>query len=209
MTNDTTRLVEAGYDRMAGQYLASKGPLAATTEALLEELVAGLPPTAAVLDLGCGAGVPVTRWLAERVAVTGVDLSAAQLALAARHVPGARLIKADMTTVTFPPSSFDGVVAFYSIIHVPRQEQGRLVGRIHDWLRPGGRFLATWAIGAWEGQEDDWEGWGAPMWWSHHDAATNLALLEQAGLAIERAERRADGGETWLWVLARRPSGGR
>ena len=41
------------------------------------------------------------------------------------------------------------------------------------------------------------------MWWSHHDAATNLALLEQAGFVIERAEQRSDGGETWLWVLAR------
>ena len=205
MTDDATRLVEVGFDRMAEPYLASKRPLGAATEALLEELVAGLPPTATVLDLGCGAGVPVTRWLAERVAVTGVDLSAAQLALAARHAPSARLIKADMTAVAFPPSSFDGVVALYSIIHAPREQHGPLVGRIYDWLRPGGRFLATWAIHGWEGEEADWEGWGAPMWWSHHDAATNLALVEQAGFAIERAERRADGGETWLWVLARKP----
>lgn len=206
MTDDPKRLVEAGYDRIAARYLASKGALDATIEALLEELVTGLSATATALDLGCGAGVPVTRWLAERLAVTGVDLSAAQLALAARHVPGARWIKADMTAVSFPTSGFEAVVALYSIIHVPRAEQGRLVGRIHAWLRPGGRFLATWAVHGWEGQEADWEGWGAPMWWSHHDQATSLALLEQAGFAIERAERRTEADETWLWVLARKPA---
>jgi SAM-dependent methyltransferase len=205
MADDPKRLVEAGYDVMAEQYLASKQPLAAPVEALLEALVAGLPPTATVLDLGCGAGVPVTRWLAERAAVTGVDVSAAQLALATRSVPGTRLIKADMTAVDFPTASFDAVIALWSIIHVPREEHGALVGRIRDWLRPGGRFLATWSLHGWEGREEDWEGWGAPMWWSIHDAATNLALLERAGFAIERAERLTGGAdETWLWALARK-----
>lgn len=111
-----------------------------------------------------------------------------------------------MTAVAFAPASIDAVVALWSIIHVPRAEQGALVRRIHDWLRPGGRFLATWAIHAWEGQEADWEGWGAPMWWSHHDEATNQALLVQAGFVIERSERCASGGETWRWILARRPA---
>jgi SAM-dependent methyltransferase len=191
---------------MAGQYLASKRALDPATETWLAELLIDYPRPAAVLDLGCGGGVPVTRWLAERAAVTGVDVSAAQLALAARHVSGARFIKADMTAVGFLPSGFDAVVALSSIIHVPRAEHGPLVGRIHGWLRPGGRFLATWAIRGWEGWEADWEGWGAPMWWSHHDQATNLALLAGAGFAIEWAERRTGAGEAWLWALARKPS---
>jgi hypothetical protein len=40
------------------------------------------------------------------------------------------------------------------------------------------------------------------MWWSHHDEATNLRLLREAGFAIERAEVR-EGAERWLWVLCR------
>ena len=76
-----------------------------------------------MLDLGCGAGVPVTRWLADRgFAVTGVDVSAKQLELARTYVPEGTFIKADMTEVVFGPESFDAVVAFHSIIHVPRTE---------------------------------------------------------------------------------------
>jgi 2-polyprenyl-3-methyl-5-hydroxy-6-metoxy-1,4-benzoquinol methylase len=202
------RTVESGYDLVAEQYLATKDredPLALEA---LRDLASLLPRNAAVLDLGCGAGVPVTRWLADRgFAVTGVDVSARQLDLARNYVPEATFIKADMTEVTFAPESLDAVVAFHSIIHVPRTEHPALLGRIHHWLRPEGTFLATMTLTDYEGRDDDWEGWGAPMVWSHYDGETNVAMLRGAGFGIRYAEPRTGGGtgdesETWLWVLA-------
>jgi len=204
------RTVESGYDLMAEQYLATKNredPLALTA---LEDLAVLLPREAAVLDLGCGAGVPVTRWLSDKgFAVTGVDVSARQLELARNYVPEATFIKADMTEVSFAPGSLDAVVAFHSIIHVPRTEHPTLLERIHRWLRPEGIFLATMTLTDSEGRDDDWEGWGAPMVWSHYDGDTNVALLREAGFVIRYAEPRTGGGpgdesETWLWVLARK-----
>ena len=50
------RTVEAGYDRIADQYLASKDPEDPATLAALEELAGELAPGAPVLDLGCGPG---------------------------------------------------------------------------------------------------------------------------------------------------------
>ena len=202
-------VVEAGYDRVAERYLASKDLEDSTTLAALEELAGELPPGAAVLDLGCGAGVPATGWLAQRFAVTGVDFSAKQLELARRNAPSASFIKADMTDLEFAPETFDAVVALHSIIHVPRAEHPALIENIRRWLKPGGGFLATWALGEWEGAEGDWEGWGAPMRWSHYDGQTSLRLLRGAGFAVEQAEARTTrgtrGDESWLWVLARRP----
>jgi cyclopropane fatty-acyl-phospholipid synthase-like methyltransferase len=204
------RTVESGYDLMAEQYLATKNredPLALTA---LEDLASLLPRDAAVLDLGCGAGVPVTRRLSDKgFAVTGVDVSARQLDLARDYVPEATFIKADMTEVTFAPGSLDAVVAFHSIIHVPRTEHPALLGRIHRWLKPEGIFLATMTLTDDEGRDDDWEGWGAPMVWSHYDGDTNVAMLREAGFGIRYAEPRTGGGtgdesETWLWVLARK-----
>src|SRR5437763_5041135 len=143
---DPKKLVEQGYDHMAERYLQSRDADDPATLVALEEMARSLPPGAAVLDLGCGPGVPVTRWLALRgYAVTGVDFSARQLELARQQAPGATFVKADMTALDFPPGTFDAVVAFYSIVHVPRGEQPALLRRIHDWLKPGGPFLATWA----------------------------------------------------------------
>ena len=194
MNHSFKRVVETGYDRVAERYLASKDAEDPTTLGALEELARELPQGAAVLDLGCGAGLPVTRWLARRFAVTGVDISARQLELARRHVPAARFLRADMAALSFAPETFDAVVAFHSIIHLPRAEHPALLDGIQRWLKPGGGFLATWALGAWEGEEGDWEGWGAPMRWSHHDGETSLELLRGAGFAIERAEARTTRG---------------
>jgi 2-polyprenyl-3-methyl-5-hydroxy-6-metoxy-1,4-benzoquinol methylase len=206
------RTVESGYDRMAEQYLATKDPEDPLALRALADLASLLPKDAAVLDLGCGAGVPVTRWLADRgFAVTGVDVSAKQLELARTYVPEGTFIKADMTEVDFGPESLDAVVAFHSIIHVPRVEHPAPLESIHRWLRPGGALLATMTVADYEGREDDWERWGAPMVWSHYDRKANVAMLREAGFEIKYAEACTGGGtgdqtETWLWVLARKRS---
>jgi 2-polyprenyl-3-methyl-5-hydroxy-6-metoxy-1,4-benzoquinol methylase len=206
------RTVEAGYDRIAEHYLSTKDPEDPLALGALEDLASLLPPEAAVLDVGCGAGVPVTRWLADRgFAVTGVDVSAKQLELARKNVPEGTFFKADMTKVTFAPEAFDAVVAFHSIIHVPRAGHPGLLGCINRWLRPGGVFLATMTITDYEGIDENWEGWGAPMVWSHHDGETNIAMLREVGFGIRYAEPRTgpgtgDAEETWLWVLARKSS---
>jgi cyclopropane fatty-acyl-phospholipid synthase-like methyltransferase len=211
------RTVESGYDRMAEQYLATKDPEDPLALAALEEMSRDLTPGAPVLDLGCGAGVPATLWLAEKgFEVTGVDVSGKQLELARGLVPGATFVKADMTELetphrgvsTFGPGAFAAIVAFHSIIHVPREEHPALLRKIHTWLRPGGLFLATLTMTEVDGEDPDWEGWGAAMRWSHYDAETNRKMLRAAGFEVLYAEPRTGGGtgdaeETWLWVLAR------
>ncbi len=206
------RTVERGYDRVAEQYLAAKDPQDSLACAALEDLARDLSPGAAVLDLGCGAGVPVTRWLVDKdFTVTGVDLSEKQLELARRLVPGATFVRADMSRLDFEPETFGAVVAFHSIIHVPRTEHPALLTDIHRWLEPGGSFLATMTLTDFEGEEGDWEGWGAAMRWSHYDGNTNVQMLRQSGFEIAYAEPRTgkgtgDAEETWLWVLARKGS---
>jgi 2-polyprenyl-3-methyl-5-hydroxy-6-metoxy-1,4-benzoquinol methylase len=204
--------VESGYDQMAEHYLATKDPEDPLALRALEDLASLLPSGAAVLDLGCGAGVPVTRWLADGgFAVTGVDVSARQLELARTYIPDGTFLRADMTEVVFEPESFDAVVAFHSIIHVPRAEHPTLLESIHRWLEPGGALLATMTLTDFEGREEDWEGWGAPMLWSHYDRNANVAMLRDAGFELRYAEPRSGGGtgdeaETWLWVLASKRS---
>ncbi|HET7271723.1 MAG TPA: class I SAM-dependent methyltransferase, partial [Rubrobacter sp.] len=128
MSEAHRRTVERGYDRMAEQYLATKDQEDPLALAALEDLASLVPPRATVLDLGCGAGVPVTRWLSDReFAVTGVDVSARQLELARSNVPTATFIKADMIELSFAPETFDAVVAFHSIIHVPRTDHPALL----------------------------------------------------------------------------------
>jgi ubiquinone/menaquinone biosynthesis C-methylase UbiE len=66
--------------------------------------------------------------------VFAVDLSPAMAALAARHLDGA--VVADMVQLPFAPGSISDIVAFYSLIHLPR-------ARITDALREFARVLGS------------------------------------------------------------------
>ena len=82
-------------------------------------LMKELPCGSDLLDLGCGAGYPTTKRLAEHFAVTGVDISQRQVERARRDIPEATFIRADMTSLRLWRCSFDAVTAFFSIISRP------------------------------------------------------------------------------------------
>jgi ubiquinone/menaquinone biosynthesis C-methylase UbiE len=134
---DPKQIVAQGYDHIAEYYSqwvtrTRTDERQRYTELLLERL----PSAATVLELGCGVGLPTTLALAQRFQVTGIDLSARHVALARQNVPDATFVQADMARLTFSPASFDAVVAFFSIIHVPREEQPELLCNIATWLKP-------------------------------------------------------------------------
>lgn len=206
--DDPKEIVRNGYDQVADRYLDwigswSSGPRARYLARALELIPSG----ASVLEIGCGAGLPVTAALAQHRRVLGVDISPIQVERARVNVPGAGFVEADATTLQLPDASVDAVVAFYALGHVPRGDQAALLDRIAAWLRPGGVFVAS--MGATDNPGEVEPGWlGAPMYFSHYDATTNLALVRAAGLRIEESEvldePEPEGPVPFLWVVARR-----
>lgn len=200
--------VRMGYERAAESYLADR-PQDSPDIAALDHLLSRLAPGARVLDAGCGAGLPILRMLSERHQVTGVDFSEQQLTLAARHVPVAALACMDLTCLGFAAGSFDAVVSYYAIIHIPREEHAGILMGVLRLLRPGGlAFLCLGAEDIAEDRDDDY--YGVPMYWSHYDAANNLELLRRAGFEVLWSAVISDslGGEAatggHLFVLARK-----
>jgi SAM-dependent methyltransferase len=206
---DPREIVARGYDAVAERYLEwSPGRPSGPRLAYLRRAVELIPSGSRVLELGCGAGIPMTATLAEGRDVTGVDLSARQIELARANVPGATFLQADMTALTFPPASFDAVVAFYSLTHVPREDVPPLLGRIRAWLRPAGVFIASMGVEDDPGTvEPDWL--GVDMYFSHYSARRNRRLVEAAGLAVDSAEVLVEPEDRhdarFLWVVAHAP----
>jgi cyclopropane fatty-acyl-phospholipid synthase-like methyltransferase len=203
-------LVEKGYDQVADDYAAleSEGAEWPRTRHL-RELLSLLPGDGDVLDLGCGNGVPEMLVIQERHSGVGVDISAAQVDRARQKVPEATFIRDDMLEVDVDAASFDAIVSFYAIAHVPREEHGRLFERLFGWLRPGGRFLFTLEAGGDEpGRTGEWL--GVPMFFSYYDADTTTALLNQAGFVLEHCEveSQLEGGRAieYVWFHARKPA---
>jgi SAM-dependent methyltransferase len=203
--SDPKQLVARGYDQMALRYAASKVE-GNPAMRFVRDLDSRLRADSDVLELGCGRGVPVTRELAKRHRVTGVDISAAQIELARHHVPEASFIHADYTQLEVAPRSVDAVVAILTLTHVPREEHAELLARIAGWLRGSGFLLCSLGVGeAPDLIEADWL--GVPMFFSHYDAETNRRLVGDAGLQLVHDEvvamhEEGHGEARFLWVLA-------
>jgi SAM-dependent methyltransferase len=166
---DPRQVVRDGYDLVSEAYRTDDFDFADSIyRQPLSWLESILTPGDRVLDLGCGCGIPVARTLSSRFQVLGIDISPVQIQRAQRLVPEAEFQCSDFTDVALPVASFEAVVAFYSIIHVPIQEQPALFDSIASWLVPKGLFLGSVGWETWTGTESDWCGVaGATMYWSH------------------------------------------
>lgn len=204
--DDPRRIVQDGYDRVSYAYRADVPGDAVVQQYAewLAPLVETVPAGRAVLDLGCGCGVPTAQLLMQhQYDVVGVDISPVQIARARTLVPTARFLCADMTAVQFEPARFDAVVCLYAIIHVPISAQLSLLQRIATWLRPGGKFLAIVGSRAWTGTESDWlDVPGGRMFWSQADEETYRDWFARCGLAVQwhRFVPEDSGGHTLIFA---------
>lgn len=178
--DDPRRLVAEGHEACGAAYTAARARDAAPE---LAPVLEALGPESRVLDACCGAGVPVARLLARRARVTGVDVSAAQIARARRLVPEAEFVVGDVARQRFGPACFDAVVCLYGLFHLPRDEHGALLARFARWLRPGGLLLVSLAGGDDPGHvEPDF--FGVPMYWSAFEPAWYERALSALGLEV-------------------------
>jgi ubiquinone/menaquinone biosynthesis C-methylase UbiE len=206
---DPKQIVAQGFDRIAEKYEEwSRHTRVEERERYTSLVIDHLQAGSAVLDLGCGSGIPTTARFAQHFTVTGVDISARQIDLARQKVPHATFIQFDIAQIAFPANRFDAVVAFYSLFCLPRTELASVVQKIASWLRPGGYFVA--ALGAQSVEElysPDWL--GVPMYWSLFESEVNKRLLHEAGFTIISAEEEMEEEDgvpiTFLWVVAQKP----
>jgi ubiquinone/menaquinone biosynthesis C-methylase UbiE len=172
-----------------------------------------------VLELGCGAGIPVTQTLASinHIHITANDMSTVQIGFAKQNIASLQstkvvkekieFIEGDMMSISFPNASLDAVVAMYSLIHLPQNEQVTLLERISDWLKPGGYLLANFAEQeATSIVDEHWmheKGW---TFWSGLGVQGTLDAIKKASLEVEFHEVSIDVVDAnFLWVLARKP----
>jgi SAM-dependent methyltransferase len=200
-----TQIVADGYDAIGETFAAWREEIVGDPRREWEgELVSRLDDGMLVLELGCGSGTAETRRLAQRFAVTGVDISPRQVERARAAIPNAEFLCADLTDLELPRGSFNAVAAFYVFNHVPRDLLAPLLARIHGWLAPGGRLLTAFGVSDLEGWTGKWL--GAETFFSSFPPETNSRFVREAGFTIERDEvvvfDEPEGPARFQWVLA-------
>jgi ubiquinone/menaquinone biosynthesis C-methylase UbiE len=215
---DVKARLKASYDAMAGTYNSWTEKHAPLRMQYLDKLCALVPKLTSedqpstVLELGCGSGKPFLDALLARgplVSATANDLSDTQVDLAKENLAAygerVRFASGDMAAVAFPDGALTAVVALYSLIHLPQEEQSVMLGRIAGWLEPGGCLLVNVSAGKTSGVVyDQWlheEGW---MFWSGLGIDGTVERLQEVGLTIEVSDVEGDNEESFVWIIARR-----
>lgn len=189
MTIDTAgsyNQIAAEYTRRIAQELDGK-PL---DRALLDQFAERLRDRGAVCDLGCGPG-HVARYLAERGQnVIGVDLSPGMVVQATALNPGIPFRVGDMLALDVPDESWAGIVAFYSIIHIPREQVVAVLSEMRRVLAPGGSLLLAFHIGNETLHVDEMWANAVTLDFAFFESAEMVGYLEQAGFLVEEVIER-------------------
>jgi SAM-dependent methyltransferase len=199
----------AGFDAIGTRYdevFPHKDGQVNAGELLLDRLSAG----ARVLDVGCGTGLPTARQLvAAGCAVSGIDISPVMLELARRNVPEATFEQRDALTVDASLGRYDAVVAFFSLLMLPREQIRQALSGIREALVPAGWL----AIGMVEADLDDVAipFLGAPIRVTGWPRDQLRQVLAEAGFTVDvedvRSYQPSGPGappETQQFLLARR-----
>jgi SAM-dependent methyltransferase len=208
--HDETR---ATYDVVAGQYaeafideLAHK-PFDRELLDGYAELVRGQGD---VWDLGCGPG-HVGRYLHNHgIPASGLDLSAEMVAIAARLNPEMSFAQGTMLALPVADAALAGIVCFYAIIHLTRDEAGRALREFYRALQPGGHLLLAFHGGEGEVHAENWFGQSVSVTATLFEGEEMARYAEAAGFSIvkllERPPYEFEHQTRRVYVLARKPA---
>jgi SAM-dependent methyltransferase len=157
-----------------------------------------LPCRPTVLDIGCGSGEPISRYLVEQgCSLTGVDTAPEMIAICKDHLPQHAWRVADMRSLSLG-LTFHGILAWDSFFHLRHDDQRRMFPVFRERAAPGAALMFTSgpahgeAIGSYRGE---------PLYHASLDPAEYRALLDADGFEVVAhvAEDPDCGGHTvWL-----------
>lgn len=153
-------------------------------EERIRRLLDLLPPGSHVLDLGSGTGLPTARQLVQAgVRVTGYEISERMIELARVNVPEAEFVQADIVDLEPVETQYDAIVAFFSLLCLPRARIPEALGRVRASLLPGGLLCLSMV----EAELDDVPipFLGSEVRVSGYPRDELRTVLEEAGLVVE------------------------
>ncbi|MET8229674.1 class I SAM-dependent methyltransferase [Micromonospora sp. NPDC005298] len=137
--------VAVDYTHLVRDFLAD-APYERAALALFAELVAtaGGGPVA---DVGCGPGRITAHLHTLGVDAFGIDLSPGMIAVARRDHPDLGFTVGSMTDLALTDGSVAGLIAWYSLIHIPDDQLGGVLAHFRRVVRPGGPLLLGFHVG--------------------------------------------------------------
>ncbi len=192
------------YDDHAAAYAAST--MAIDTSDAIGRFTRLVPAGGRVLDAGCGSGRDLVQLAEAGLNPVGVDVSVG-LAAIARRRSGLPVTVADLRTMDLEASSFDGIWAMASLLHLERRDLSDVLSSMHDALKPGGILFASVKRGVGDAEDDTgrWFTLYGEEEWARHLRDAGFEVIEVLGEPASGATATGTVAPGWISSLARRP----
>jgi len=200
MTHDADRIIGL-YQHHASTFDRDRNRTLFEKE-WLDRFRALIPDGGALLDLGCGVGEPIARYLIEAgYSLTGVDSAPSMIAMCRERFPAQTWRVADMRELALA-RTFDGIIAWDSFFHLTPDDQRQIFPVFAAHAAPRAALMFTSgpahgeAIGAYQGEA---------LYHASLDPAEYRALLTESGFTVEaHAVEDPDCGGHTIWLARRR-----
>lgn len=138
----------SAYDTRAAEYADLLGTMASvhpSDRALFDAWSEGL--TGEVLDAGCGPGHWTAHLHDRGIEAWGMDASTTFIEHARATHPSLHFEVGDLHRLPVSDGALAGILAWYSVIHLPPAELPAVITELHRAVRPGGGLLLGFFIG--------------------------------------------------------------
>lgn len=196
MVSDAERIINL-YQRYAHDWDKERGR-GLFEKPWLDRLLALLPPSPSILDVGCGSAEPITRYFIEKGCdVTGVDSSEALIAICKDRFPVLDWFVTDMRKLSLS-RRFDGILAWDSFFHLCPEDQRMMFPIFRRHAAPKAALMFTSgpshgeAIGVYKDE---------PLYHGSLDGAEYRSLLNQNGFnVVSHVNEDATCGNHTVWL---------
>ncbi len=150
----------------------------------LDLLASKLEKGASIIDLGCGNGRAVKYLIDKGFNGIGVDVSEKMLELARNHIPKGKFFNTDFNELDFNEGSFDAVISFFALNHIPKDEFKKVMLSSKNILKKNGLLLLGMVKGDSEGFWKGFYGTNMELYGSSYSKKELTDILKSIGFEI-------------------------
>jgi 2-polyprenyl-3-methyl-5-hydroxy-6-metoxy-1,4-benzoquinol methylase len=173
-------------------------------EKIIIEFVSKIKPKGKILDIGCGTGFPIAKYLSDReFSITGIDISENQIKIARdKKISNARFYTYNFFDFE-PDKKYDGIIAFDSFFHFPKERQKEIYGKVSKWMKTGAYLLFTHGK---KESEIEGEMYGESFYYSalEKNDVEKLLLMNNLNVELSIENYREENMDRDLIIIARK-----